>query len=223
MLAKNDIKNISATTYQNSTNGILETEADAIIKGMDQTGSKIFTLNYNPTHGFLGDLLESGVDKFGGTTGIAKQTGGFIKDVTDARGKDGSNFANYSQGNELVKAGIEYQNEHGGFQDREYFVDENKQSQEEQKSGIPTFASFGSTVNTKDMENTIGSTDFEYSGAYTNDKDYVAQFLGGNKGQNEQMTRTEREEIILKIFNGDLDHSVYKCGDHKGAKCGDRP
>jgi len=210
-------------TYQNFTNGMLNTEGDAIKNGMDQTGSVVFTVNYNPTHGFVGDLLESGVDKAGGTTGIAKQTGEFVNDVTTARGKAGSNFAAHSQGNELVKRGIEYRKAHGGFKKKEYFSNLNAPKD---KSGIPTSAGYGSPVNTKDLGDTLDAVGFDYRGMVTHSNDFVGESLGGNKGGNEQMSTGDRIKGVVntpKLFSDDSPHSTYKCSENPNAKCGDRP
>ena len=221
-------------TYQNFTNGMFNSEGDAIKNGLNQTGSEIFTLNYNPTHGFLGDLLESGVDKIGMTTGIAKQTGQFIYDVTTARGTAGSNFAMHSQGNLLTASGIAYRNEHGGFMPQSYFVDESKPL-DEQKTGLPTFASFGSPVNSKDMEKILQGSEgspFRYNGAYTKDNDFVGEVLGGNRGQNGQMPIIDQvlnapNSILLfeLPFMPPSPHSTYLCQNHEGASqnCGYRP
>jgi len=161
---------------------MLNTEGDAIKNGMDQTGSEdtpiVFTVNYNPTHGGIGDLLESGVDKAGGTTGIAKQTGEFINNVTTARGESGSNFAAHSQGSLLTKQGIEYRKEHGGFKDRAYFTNSDA-PERKKKTGIPFFAGYGSPVNTEDMSDTLDKVDFRNTGMVTHEKDFVGETLGG--------------------------------------------
>ena len=215
-------------TYQNFTNGMFNSEGDAIKNGLDQTGSPIFTLNYNPTHGFLGDLMESAVDKNGGTSGIAEQTGNFIFEVTNARAMTGSNFAAHSQGNLLYQSGIEYQNANGGFQDKSYFVDPTRPSEKEKNAGIPTYSSFGSPVNTMDMMETVQGKDgeqFVYSGAYTKEGDAVGEVIGGNKGQNEQMDaagRVQGSVNLRKLLSDDSPHSTYLCENHEGAKqtCG---
>ncbi|MDB1125444.1 hemagglutinin repeat-containing protein [Vibrio algarum] len=58
-------------------NGMMNTEAAAKEGAKNVTGSVNSTTWYNPTHGLLGDLLESAVDKFGNhigvQTGISKQ------------------------------------------------------------------------------------------------------------------------------------------------------
>ena len=47
-------------TFQNFTNGMFNTRAEAAVNGFEQTASDLYTLNYNPRHGFLADVLESG-------------------------------------------------------------------------------------------------------------------------------------------------------------------
>ncbi|MDQ6958674.1 MAG: hypothetical protein Q9M24_06125, partial [Mariprofundaceae bacterium] len=167
-------------------------------------------------------------------TGIAKQTGEFTRAVTTARGKDGSNFANYSAGNPTAKQGIEYIKakggyESGGFKNREYFIDENKPL-DKQESGIPTFAGFGSPVNTKDMERTVENqkVGFDFRGNLTNEGDFVGEGLGGNKGKNQQMPTKGRINSIVnapKLFTDDSPHSrdKYNCEDNPNAKCGSKP
>jgi len=239
-ISKNPIAITKETaTYQNSNNGMMTHEADAILSGISQTHKQNdknieLTVNYNPTHGFLGDVIEVMIDQFGGTTGIAKQTGEFTRNVTAARGKDGSNFANYSAGNPTVKQGIEYikkkgDYESGGFKNREYFVDRNK-SEEKQEEGIPSFAGFGSPVNSKDMEGTVQDDEvgFKFNGNVTKPNDFVGEGLGGNKGKNQQMPSKGRIKAItnaLKLFTNESPHGRknYNCEDNPNAKCGSKP
>lgn len=218
-------------TYQNFTNGMLNKEGLAIKNAIDQTGSNVVTINYNPTHGLFGDGLESAVDKAGlGTTGIAKQTGEFINNATTARGTDGSNFAAHSQGNLIAKSGIEYKQENGGFQSRESFIDLSKINKEDRERGIPTFKGYGSPVNTEDMDAVIGKDGLKYNnkGMYTNQNDAVGEFLGNNIGENESnpdRTVLQSTKNILRL--GDIGnkspHSTYKCEPSNGDMCGDRP
>jgi len=216
-------------TYQNFTNGMLNKEGLAIKNAIDQTGSDIATINYNPTHGLFGDALESGVDKAGlGTTGIAKQTGEFINNVSTARGTDGSNFAAHSQGNLITKAGIEYRQDNGGFKSRDSFIDLSKATKTEQERGIPTFKGYGSPVNTKDMDDVVGEYGLKYNnkGMYTNPNDAVGEFLGNNisdNGSNPNKTIGQTLDNIYNLGTDDSPHSTYKCDPSKGDMCGDRP
>ena len=214
-------------TFQNFTNGIMNNEAEAIKNGLQQTGfwntnnRKVeLTVNYNPSYGFLGDLLESAVDKFGGTTGMAKQTGNFYNDVVGARGDKGSNFANHSQANGLAKSGIKWKVNNGGFN---------------VNNGKHTIVSFGSPISREEMSKTIdlansktGIEQFVYSGSYTKKGDFVGEALGGNSEDNKDASLTDRLNILnaIKLFTDDSPHSEYICQDYinnKGdavVKCG---
>ncbi len=215
-------------TYQNSINGMMNNEAEAIKNGLEQTGQfgtgepVELTVGYNPSYGFISDLLESAVDKSGiGTTGIAKQIGGFVNDVTTERGDIGSNFAMHSQGNALVYNGIKYVQTTTGFQPIEYFfvgLDEKGNK----VYNLPTAVSFGSPMNGKDMENLIagkvdeGGLGYKYSGAYTKPNDFVGEVLGGNSGNNEQASLLQQINILntYKLFTFDSPHSTYLCQDY---------
>ena len=214
-------------TFQNFTNGIMNNEAEAIKNGLQQTGfwntksGKVeLTVNYNPSYGFLGDLLESAVDKFGGTTGMAKQTGNFYNDVVGARGDKGSNFANHSQANGLAKSGIKWKVNNGGFN---------------VNNGKHTIVSFGSPISREEMSKTIdlansktGIEQFVYSGSYTKKGDFVGEAFGGNSEDNKDASLTDRLNILnaIKLFTDDSPHSEYICQDYinnKGdavVKCG---
>ena len=214
-------------TLQNFTNGMMNNEAEAIKNGLQQTGfwnaksGKVeLTVNYNPSYGFLGDLLESAVDKFGGTTGIAKQTGNFYNDVVGARGDEGSNFANHSQANGLAKSGIKWKVNNGGFN---------------VNNGKHTIVSFGSPISREEMSKIIdlansktGNEQFVYSGSYTKKGDFVGEALGGNSEDNKDASLTDRLNILnaIKLFTDDSPHSEYICQDYiknKGdaaVKCG---
>ena len=199
-------------TLQNFTNGMMNNEAEAIKNGLQQTGfwnaksGKVeLTVNYNPSYGFLGDLLESAVDKFGGTTGIAKQTGNFYNDVVGARGDAGSNFANHSQGNALAKSGIKWKVRNGGFNIN---------------NGKHTIVSFGSPISREEMSKTIdlansktGNEQFVFSGSYTKKDDFVGEALGGNSENNKDASLTDRLNILnaIKLFTDDSPHSEYIC------------
>ncbi|NOI65143.1 hypothetical protein [Vibrio sp. 99-8-1] len=240
LISKTPVKVTEGTsTFQNGTNGMMNSEGDAIKNVLSQThnydenstgyGSVLLNVNYNPTHGFLGDGIESAVDKMGGTTGIAKQTGEFIRDTTTAQGSDGSNFANHSQGNQLNKSGLEYitdkgSYEQGGFKGQDYF-------KSEEKSGIPTFAGYGSPVNTEDMKQVVEDAGFDFRGNFTNDGDFVGEVLGkntgddGNRGNTVLTTIKDAVNIdtyknASELFSDESPHSNYNCGDLSTAVCG---
>ena len=240
-VTKKDVQiTMDTSTYQNATNGMLNNEGLAIINAMQQTsetdknnkviGDVAFTLNYNPTHGVLADALESGVDTSGlWTTGIAKQTGEFYRDVTTAQGTDGSNFNNHSQGNILTQAGINYINdkgsyEEGGFKPKEHFVDEAASSQRERDKGIPSIAGFGSPVNTVDMRETVViKNGFNFQGMLTHEGDFVGEGIGGNKGDNGQASFSDKLKVknVLDLFGEGSPHSTYGCSENGNAKCGE--
>lgn len=233
-------------SYQNFTNGMMNNEAEAIKNGISQTHEKgdekvNLTINYNPTHGLLGDALESAVDKFGGTTGMAEQTGEFVRNVTTARGKSGSNFAAHSQGNILTNSGVKFIKakgtfETGGFKDRKDFINEKGKTDKEREKGLPTFAGYGSPVNKETMKETLegkkeGEETFKFIGNYTNNGDFVGEALGGNKSDKGQSTALDKINLIngANLFINDnvglkaSPHSNYECNQLGGAQCGDRP
>lgn len=241
LISKTPVKVTEGTsTFQNGTNGMMNSEGDAIKNVLSQThnydedsagyGSVLLNVNYNPTHGFLGDGIESAVDKMGGTTGMAKQTGEFIRDTTTAQGSDGSNFANHSQGNLLNKSGLEYitskgSYEQGGFKDPDYF--DNGLNDK----GIPTFAGYGSPVNTEDMKQVVEDTKFDFKGNFTNEGDFVGEVLGKNVGDDGNRGNTVLTTIkdavnmdtyinASELFSDESPHSNYNCGDLSTAVCG---
>jgi filamentous hemagglutinin len=185
-----------SATYQNGDNGIMNDKGLAVANVLEQTGQSNksetveATVFYNPSRGMVADSVETLVDLFGGTTGIAKQYGEFVRDTTTARGNDGSNFTQHSQGNALLYSGINYINssEYTGakFLSADKFIKDNGD-----KSGIPTFVSFGSPVNGETMRDLIsadsskGGLGYTYMGAFTKKYDGVGELLGANNGINE--------------------------------------
>ncbi|MCW8895948.1 MAG: adhesin, partial [Sulfurimonas sp.] len=189
-------------TYQNGGNGIMNDKGLAIFNVLEQTGMigqynteatkekpVEATVFYNPSRGIVADLLESAVETLGGTTGIDKQYGEFNVDVTTARGTAGSNFTNHSQSNLLLKSGINYinssENTGAKFMPQEYFIKDNGD-----KSGIPTYVSFGSPVSGKELDRLVGVNEsgglgYTYKGAFTKPNDGVGEILGGNNGAND--------------------------------------
>ncbi len=221
-----------SATYQNGTNGIMNNMGLAVHNVMEQTGmlnqlasspktAIEVTVSYNPTRGLLADLLESAVDKLGGTTGIAKQTGEFIRDVTTQRGVDGSNFTMHSQGNIIAHNGIKYiqsaDNTGAKFLSVEKFATGEVDKDGRAVYKTPTFESFGSPVNGKDMDNLIGKDGlgYDYKGAFTNEHDYVGQGLGHNSGfgdgSNEQASYFQMLNLIDigRLFTDSSPHSGY--------------
>ncbi|MBB1270200.1 hemagglutinin repeat-containing protein [Shewanella sp. SR44-3] len=218
--------NKGSATLQNSTNGMLNQEADGLLSALGQThnkdkvgyGSVLLSLNYNPTRGGINDGLESMIDYFGGTTGMAKDTGEFLRTVTTARGSEGSNFANHSQGNLLTLQGYKYiankgGYETGGFKHQDYFMIKNGDKKIDKR---PMIAGFGSPASVE--SNKIFKDDklFIFRGNYSQPGDPVAQIWGGNTGQNDTIDGYLNR---FKGFSGAA-HSDYKCSDLKGAQCG---
>ncbi|NCD00223.1 MAG: hypothetical protein EOL95_11060 [Bacteroidia bacterium] len=224
-----------SATYQNAINGMMNSEGEAIKNGLQQTGQSgtgtpiELTVAYNPTYGILPDLLEAFVDKSGiGTTGIAKQTGDFVNEVSTARGSTGSNFAMHSQANAIVYNGIAYVQTTTGFQPVGYY-----KANKEADPNVPTFVSFGSPMNVQDMKDLItkpleegGKLGYGYSGTYTKPNDFVGEVLGGNSGNNEQADLAQKANILnaYKLFTADSPHSTYICENYanQGVQCGYR-
>jgi len=210
-------------TYQNGGNGIMNDKGLATFNVLEQTGMigqyqtdttkpVEATVFYNPSRGIVADLLESAVDKVGGTTGIAKQYGEFNVDVTTARGTAGVNITNHSQLNILLKSGINYINSSDNtgakFMPQEYFIKDNGD-----KSGIPTYVSFGSPESGKRLENLIGKDglNYTYKGAFTNSGDFVGEGLGGNSGVNGEASMLDRINLFntFKLITPSSPHSGY--------------
>lgn len=172
------------------------------------------TVFYNPTRGMVADLLESAVDTMGGTTGIAKQAGEFERDVTTARGIEGSNFTNHSQFNALTKSGIKYinssDNTEAKFQNKEYFYTGKVDADNEKVYNLPTFVSFGSPVSGETMRDLISADPkkdglgYTYMGAFTKPNDFIGEGLGGNSGVNGQASIINQINIFntLRLFTG---------------------
>jgi len=97
------------------TNGIQNDIDQAILKGAMQTGAVEFVLAYNPEHGFLGDAVESGWDKYLGgavASGNARQLRGFYK--RGIKYNISFNIAAHSQGgimNYRAMYGLDFSND----------------------------------------------------------------------------------------------------------------
>ena len=170
--------------------------------------------NYNPTHGVINDLLESGVDKLFGTyfqTGIARQTGEYIYDVVAARRNNGANFAMHSQGNLISNAGIRYI----GTSSFTSLGGENKDKR-------PTFASFGSPEDYNTFNTTLRDASLNYSGTLTHNGDAVGERLGGNYASDGKRHIISRllDPInpmtyydVVRLFTSSSPHSTYYCSE----------
>ncbi|MDO8267345.1 MAG: hemagglutinin repeat-containing protein [Moraxellaceae bacterium] len=176
----------STATYQNTTNGMLNSEALALYNGLMQTHDMIngspdqeilFTLNYNPTRDVISDGLESTIDKLSiyfkapeFATSVAKETGIYINDVMLARGDERANFANHSQGNLLNYSGMLAI----GFNPDIEFMNG--------KENNFTINMFGSPVNAVDFNGFLEKKGILLYSSSVNSGDFVGQTLGGNYG-----------------------------------------
>ena len=207
-------------TFQRQTNGMNNTLGQAIVNAYTQTGKPTeFTLNYNPTYGILADLLECGVDKLGGTTGMAKQTGLFNEEVKTARGDRGSNTAIHSQGTLLATSGAKYIAE---LQNTGAMLS----SGDAINSTDPeyhTASAYGSPVNVEELKSELTKVGIKLSGAFTNEDDFVGEGLGGNKGLDGQAPFIDRFNLynFFKLMTSSSPHSNYEC--KPPAVCGDKP
>jgi filamentous hemagglutinin len=176
----------STATYQNATNGMLNTEALALYNGLTQTHDMVngshdqeikFTLNYNPTRGVVADGLESGLDKLAISTGIslfstpvATQTGLFDNAVMLARGSNGANFSNHSQGNLLTFSGLLAV---GLDSNIKFGSDDNRNF---------TYSMYGSPVSNTQFGEYLDKKNMQLYSSSVNAGDFVGQTLGGNYG-----------------------------------------
>ncbi|PYC29284.1 adhesin [Aquipseudomonas alcaligenes] len=94
------------------TNGIMNSMMEAVANGLMQSGSSdgeaSFVLAYNPTHGLIGDLIESATDKnLQGAvlSGTARNLNGLFKQAIDA-GPDSLHIYGHSQGGLLTWVAI---------------------------------------------------------------------------------------------------------------------
>lgn len=220
-------------TYQNGGNGIMNDKGLATFNVLEQTGMigqyqtdktnpVEATVFYNPSRGMVADSMETLVDLFGGTTGIAKQYGEFNVDVTTARGAAGVNITNHSQLNILLKSGINYINSSDNtgakFMPQEYFATGEVDKDGRAVYKTPTYVSFGSPVNGETLENIIGKDglNYTYKGAFTKPGDFVGEGLGGNSGVNGEASILDRVNLlnIFKLVTPSSPHSSYKPTDY---------
>ncbi|MGY5796418.1 hemagglutinin repeat-containing protein [Rheinheimera faecalis] len=204
--------NSDTATYQNHTNGILNNLPQALVNAMEQTDSSNVTSHYNPTHGGIPDLLESLIDKaFGNAfikTGVASQTGEFVKEVVTARADSGSNFIGHSQGSLLMNAGLNNldKDDFSGIVFTDY-------------KNIPTFFINGAPVQAGTMETTVGNLGFNFTGSAANSNDSVAELLGRNRGTyipSLNQGSTDPISIPDSLYNGLK--NLPKLGDDKYPK-----
>ena len=222
-------------TYQNGGNGIMDDKGLSVFNVLEQTGMigqyqtdktkpVEATVFYNPSRGMVADSMETMVDLFGGTTGIAKQAGEFAQEVTTARGTSGSNFTEHSQYNLLTYSGIQWiqsaDNTGAKFMPQEYYNTGKVDKDNRPIYNTPTFVSFGSPVNGGTLNTLISNKEtglgYTYKGAFTKSGDFVGEGLGGNSGANGQASFLDRINIIntIKLITPDSPHSSYKPTDY---------
>lgn len=192
------IESIQAgVTFQNFTNGMYNTMAEAAVNGFEQTGSGIFTLNYNPRQGFLADVLEIGIDKagvmvselfepvsrvtginIGFASGVAHETGRFMADVMRQRGEDGASFIAHSQGNLLMQSGL-WQTSLEGITMTHVIENENGYRKRENNFYV---GMNGSPVNNLAMAKLLENKKITFASSVSNSGDFVSGAFGGNVG-----------------------------------------
>jgi len=203
-------------------NGILN-DMDLAAKNIaEQTGGlnndEGGVLGYNPTHGALGDLLESGFDKlfdsFGVRSGTARDVNRFLEQVSQERGIESLTVAGHSQGGLLLKRGLEgvkfegmYIGKDGVYQPRNLRI---------QWSGSPTdakethrvaeeagFKNIFFQVNRPEGKNADGSPK----------TDFVSDILGGNYKYSEAPDDYEKGgwKSFPSLLGNKSPHSGYSC------------
>lgn len=231
--------NEATVTRHNFTNGMLNSEMDALSNGFQQTqltlegGERVgpveFTLNFNPSRGALGDFLEIASDKLSGfglfkighASGMAKQTGEFMLSVNSNRGgMEDIVFSAHSQGNILSYTGANL-----------YDLKAN---------GRTYFMSAGSPVSNAMMFDRLDKSKIQYSVSQSKQGDFVAEVIGGNRGDYvydgtnalsphgfEDMINTVKAPAALMmnvtdfigLFGDSSPHSSYRCMEKTGL-CG---
>ncbi|MGB3211086.1 MAG: hemagglutinin repeat-containing protein [Desulforhopalus sp.] len=184
-------------------NGIQNSLEEAIRNGAMQTGAMKFIQQYNPEHGFLGDLLECAWDKLSSAeklpSGNARQTASFYQAIDDARFF--LNVASHSQGAEIT-----------------YRALQNVTLKRDWK-----FQFFGAPVHVQDLGEASKGAKVTNKGLFLNysekGNDTVGTVFGGNA--------RNADELITGIFSAyqlfgdESTHSNYLC---QGDFCaGDQP
>jgi hypothetical protein len=113
-----------------------------------------------------------------------------MHDVMLARGVNGANFSAHSQGNILIQSGL-----------MNLSLDGIDMRHTEIVNGIRvnknnfSVSSYGSPVNNKNMQDALNEKEILYSTSIANDGDFVAKFIGGNKGK---YVNNEGDNPIIK-------------------------
>jgi filamentous hemagglutinin len=178
-----------------AANGIQNSLNEALRNGAMQTGDRDLSMAYNPEHGMIGDLLESGWDKIIGgvvASGNARQLRTFLHEGAD-NGYTGR-VAAHSQGGLLVYRALD-----GSLFDS--------------KNGDIMFQFNGTPIRTEELENAVNRANGKWTGHNINDGDPVANvpiILGGNAKSSNELVDSISE--MPNLFDSTKSpHSNYFC------------
>jgi preprotein translocase subunit YajC len=208
-----DLKNNKDTSF----NGIVNSEDEAIKNGLMQMGalqSNILNVNYDPTHGFLSDVIEVGWNKLLGTTILKSGNlyelndyGQTIADAAKSYNITGLRMVGHSGGGERLVDGVLNGVKAGEFTDTELRVQ-----------------FYGTPVSTKDIidagifSGVSGAKNIQHQ---INKGDFVAENLGGNSSnvldKNLGLFGPALITNGYKLFLDSSPHSNYFC---EGSFCG---
>ena len=210
-----DLANLPDDIRYAFVNGIMNSLEDAARNGAMQTGTDSLLVAYNPTHGFLADMIESGWDKTIGRalpdagSGNSRQVAVMFQQWADDERL--MNTAAHSQGGLLVYTALRMldqgalapvimQNDKGEKVKTEYMFQIN-----------------GAPVDTIDFIHSIAHVDAD-TGNHTggghniNSGDPVPLLLGGNAENNEQFLEAVRQvSNVFGLGNSSSPHSNYFC------------
>ena len=206
----------NTATYQNSTNGMLNTKVEGMVNALQQTfgsnqtkasnGNVEFTLNFNQSKGAIADGLEAVVDIFAGTeffgfrpfswfnTGASDAAGQTVQDVVN--NTDRANFAQHSQGNPLINAALPG-------------ITINKtpsQLVNPDGSYNYTYTAYGSPVNNQTFKNGLEKAGLQLLSSTSNTDDPVSESFGRNFGLyhvnlQPELEKTNEGSSILSAVN----------------------
>ncbi|RWS48202.1 hypothetical protein CKA56_15435 [Arcobacter venerupis] len=220
------------------TNGIMNDTKDSFENSKEQTGNaSVVFINYNQTHGIVGDLMESGQDKFFVNTlgqsylltGSARQTSDYL--VNLAQATNGNLIVDaHSQGSLLTYAAML-----NAKSDLQNILKDKKDTT--LKVGF-----YGSPVNSDDSSSLVRQL-YLNSSVYTNTdikvSDYfrssvnpgdpvgsISIFLGGNGAGINSSSKSEGESFYVwfergakTMFNGKNPEDLKNSSPHSGYVC----
>lgn len=218
-----DINNLPEDVKHFFVNGILNTMEDAIRNGNMQTGADTLIVAFNPSHGFLGDLLESGLDKTLGAHGIAHSgNAGQVIDLLKAAQDQNITLsgAAHSQGGLLLTTALNWIDE--GYLKRDC------------SNGEFKFQINGAPVDTADFVAAVRDSGGEFSrdengniiphNINPGDPVPLVPILGGGNAENVQEI-FDALLNVLNLLNPEISpHSNYRCeGDICGGETNAEP